>query len=141
MTHARAAGVLLLLSALAAPGCAKMSAARDKAEKAAGQFHDLFNQKRFVEIYGASSPEFQKAGERDGFVTLLEAIHRKLGPVKGASTSGWQVNATAGGTYVSLVQTTTFETGTGTETFRYVVRGDDAVLVGYDIHSTELMIR
>jgi len=40
-----------------------------------------------------------------------------------------------------LTQNTTFEQGTGTETFTFEMEGDKAVSVGYNINSKDLILK
>ncbi len=140
--HVRPPALLALAAGIAlAAGCSSMKAGREAADKAIAEFHERLDAGSFAEIYDAASPEFQKAGTRKGCVQYLEAVHRKLGKVRSSTNQGWQVRATTSGTFVAVTQDTTFETGRGIESFRFAVRDGSAVLVGYDINSTDLIVK
>ena len=138
---ARTPALLALAAALLAAGCSSMKAGREAADKAIAEFHERLDSGRLAEIYEAAAPELQRTTARDDFVRLLEAVHRKLGKVRDSTNQGWQVNATTAGTFVAMTQDTAFETGRGTESFRFAVRDGKAVLVAYNINSNDLIVR
>jgi hypothetical protein len=46
-----------------------------------------------------------------------------------------------GGSFTQLTMQTTFERGTGEESFVYKGSGDDQKLAGYHINSTDMMLK
>jgi hypothetical protein len=72
---------------------------------------------------------------------LFEAIRKKLGTVQQAKLSGWHVNATTGGTAVTLGYDVDFSEGKGTEQFVYNVTGDKALLFNYNVNSPLLITK
>jgi len=70
--------VLVVALSLAVVGC---SAGADEAgaEHAVSQFHELFNSGQYVDLFEHSSPDLKKQATQEGFLALLDAVHRKLG--------------------------------------------------------------
>ena len=68
-------------------------------------------------------------------------MHRKLGKVTQTANAGFNVNTFNLTTRVVLNQNTTFEQGNATEVFTFEMNGEKAVLVGYNINSTELILK
>ncbi|MCJ2177056.1 DUF4019 domain-containing protein [Novosphingobium album (ex Hu et al. 2023)] len=106
-----------------------------------GQFHAALDAGQWQGLWTNGDPELHKATTRDRFGKLLDAVHRKLGTVRGSKQVGWNAEATTGGTFLTLTMQTTFEKGTGTEQFVYR-KGDGGklTLMGYDIQSQEMML-
>jgi hypothetical protein len=114
---------------------------KDLADKQIPVFHQLFNEQRFQDIVTSADPDMVKASPASKVVELLQAVHRKLGLVKGTNNINWNVNTFNLETRVVLVQNTAFEQGTGTETFTYRIVGGKARLLGYNINSNDLIIK
>jgi len=68
-------------------------------------------------------------------------VQRKLGKVTQTTTVGFNVRTFNFTTTVDLTQNTTFEQGTGVETFEFEMAGGKAVLVGYHINSKDLILK
>ncbi len=139
MGRARAT-VLSALGVLAACNPMEMSRAHSAADDAVTGFHAQYNAGRFGEITSAVGDEFP-AGDRDKFEQLLAAVRRKLGNETSTKNQGWNVRSMNLRTNVQLVQATTFERGSGVETFAFVVSEGKARLVGYNINSQDLILR
>lgn len=102
-------------------------------------FHTELDAGQYDAIWMNASPDFRKVAKRADLEKLLAAIHKKLGAVKQSKQTGWKTNATTDGTFVTLQMDTTFEKGTGRETFLYIRKGKDLELEGYNINSTDMM--
>jgi hypothetical protein len=126
-------------AALALAGC---SATQDisVAEAAVTHFHQQLGEQKFAEIYAAGAAELKKATTEQQLTRLLAAIDRKLGPVKASQKGGWNVNWSGGGTTVTINYKTEFERGSGQERFVFRISGGKALLAGYHIDSTDLMV-
>jgi hypothetical protein len=122
-------------------GCGDTINGKAIAEPQVAAFHERLDAKRFDEIYADAADEFRAAGPRERVFALFAAIGRKLGKVKSASTSTWNVNTFNFTTTVVLAVDTEFERGTATETFTFRVSGEKASLVGYNINSLDMLIR
>jgi hypothetical protein len=111
------------------------------AEAAATQFHNQFNAGQFHEIYDQADEGFRKAASETDFVTLLEAVHRKLGTIGQSNSTGWFVNATPMGTMVTLTYDIEFSEGKGMERLVFHISDDKAQLYNYNINSPLLITR
>ncbi len=138
------ADLLILALLLAACGACSLPAltnGKGIGEAAVAQFHSRYNAGRYHEIYMEADEEFRKSATEEEFITLLEAIKRKLGTVAHAGPAGWNVNVTTAGTLVSLGYNVEFSEGKGTEQFAFRVRGDKAFLYNYNVNSNLLITK
>jgi hypothetical protein len=122
-------------------GCASLTKGKGAAESAVNRFHQQLNAEQYGEIYAQSDEKYRGAVKEADSNALFEAIHRKLGNVKNAAQSSWRVNATTGGTFVSLVYDTEFTEGRGVERFDFLVGGERATLINYNINSPLLITK
>ena len=132
--------IALIAACIALCACS-MSADTAAAEQAVRKFHEQLDAGRFDEIYAASADELKKATTQQDFVALLGAVHRKLGNVKAADNTGWNVNYHTAGTFVTLGYKTTFDGGDAQEQFVFRLQDKAALLVGYHINSTALIVK
>ena len=128
----------LLVAALLVAGC---SASQDVgvAQAEVEHFRQLMTEQQFGRIYSEGSDELEKATTEQAMVSLLSAVHRKLGAVKNSKENGWNVNYKPTGSSVTLRFKTQFEKGAGDETFVYRLSGKKALLAGYHINSNNLI--
>lgn len=130
--------IALLLVAVSSCSLAK---GKGIAEAAVVRFHDQFNAGKFHEIYSETDSEFKKATSEDEFVTLLEAVKRKLGTVGQTRPSGWGVNTTTMGTMATLTYDVDFSEGKGSEQFVFHISGNKATLYRYNVNSPLLITK
>lgn len=71
---------------------------------------------------------------------FLAAVHRKLGKVKASKQTGWRSNSTTDGAFTQLAMATTFERGTGQESFTFRTVAGHPTLVGYNLNSNDMML-
>ena len=114
---------------------------KSTAEPQIAIFHERLNSERYDEIYDTATEEYRKGGTREKMAQLFSAINRKLGTVKSSRIVNWRVNILNLTTYVVLVSETEFERGTATETFSFLISGDNAILHGYIIKSLDMMMQ
>ncbi len=134
--------LLLTLSiALFASGCGGMFKGKKAGEQSIAEFHKLYNDGKLGEIYSTAHSDFKSSTTEKQFLDLLGAVQRKLGKVTKTANAGFNVRSFNLTTTVVLTQTTTFEQGTGTETFTFLMDADKAVLVGWNINSNELVVK
>ena len=131
---------LLCLPLAVLLGCS-LSEDTARAEREILRFHEMLSGGLFEELYDGSSRELKQATSKDDFVALLDAVNRKLGQVRSASKLSRNVNYHTSGTFVTLMYETVFAEGEGTETFIYRLNGDEALLAGYRINSTDLILK
>jgi len=110
-------------------------------ERAVVQFHNQFNAGQYHEIYNQTDEGFRKGTSEADATALFEAVHRKLGTVKTATETDWRVNATSGGTVVSLTYDTEFTEGHAKEQFVLYLNGDNARIFHYNINSPLLITK
>ena len=138
--RARMSLVLVALLLTAASACS-LTRGKGIAEAAVVKFHDQFNAGQYHEIYEQADEAFKKSASEDEFVALLEAVHRKLGTVKQAHSSGWGINTTLAGTMATLRYDIDFSEGKGNEQFGFHISGDKAALYHYNVNSPLLIIK
>jgi len=132
--------VLVALLLTAASACS-LTKGKGIAEAAVVKFHDQFNAGQYHEIYEQADEAFKKSASEDEFVALLEAVHRKLGTVKQAHSSGWGINTTMAGTMATLSYDIDFSEGKGNEQFVFHISGDKGALYRYNVNSPLLIIK
>lgn len=138
VTPVKLTTIALLLVAVSSCSLAK---GKGIAEAAVVRFHDQFNAGKFHEIYSETDSEFKKATSEDEFVTLLEAVKRKLGTVGQTHPSGWGVNTTTMGTMATLTYNVDFSEGKGSEQFVFHISGNKATLYRYNVNSPLLITK
>jgi len=131
---------LVMLVAITAGACS-MSADTSLAEKQVPQFHALLDEGRTAEIYAQASEDLKKVATETDFVALLDAVHRKLGPVQKAERQTWSINYHTSGTFATLVYRIQYAGGEATETFVYRIRDGAGLLAGYHINSNALITK
>jgi len=131
---------MIFAAAAVVAGCS-MSTDTKVAERAVDTFHEMLNAGQSDAIYSASGDELKKAAKREEFVALLDAIHRKLGVTKSWTKKGWNVNYHTSGTFVTLNYSTIFDGGDAAEQFVYRLKDGKALLAGYHINSTALIVK
>ena len=94
-----------------------------------------------TDIRTAADSKFKSGTSEKEWSDLMGAVQRKLGKVTSTSNAGFNVRTFNLTTTVVLQQKTTFEQGSGNETFTFEMNGDKAVLVGYNIASKDLIIK
>ena len=134
--------LILLTTAFAVFNTAcSLTKGKEQAETAVQQFHQQFNRAQYQEIYQQGDDKFKQAVTEAEFTQLLEAVHRKLGTVENADSNGWRVNATTMGTVAMVAYETRFSEGKGSEQFSFLINGEQAKLLRYDVNSPLLITR
>jgi hypothetical protein len=133
--------VALIVTLFMFIACASLTKGKGAAESAVNRFHQQLNAEKYGEIYAQADDKFRGVVKEADSNALFEAIHRKLGNVKNAALSNWRVNATTGGTFVSLAYDTEFTEGRGMERFDFLVSGERASLINYNINSPLLITK
>jgi hypothetical protein len=121
---------LLLLVSATSVSCSlkSLTAGKQASERAVAQIHKQLDEERYGEIYTGAHEEFRKTSKEPDAIALFEAVHRKLGLLKVSNLSGFYVNATTGGTFVTLNYNTDFTEGSAAERFVFKMDGEKAVL-------------
>ena len=132
---------LVLLFATALFGCGGFTNGKPAAEKAVAHFHDLYNQGKLQDIWNQADPKFRSASTQPKYDDFMGAVQRKLGKVTSTSNTGWRVQSFNLKTMVFMSQKTIFENGEGAESFTFTLDGTNALLVGYNIQSMDLITK
>ena len=132
---------LALTLALVVCGCGGVFKGLKSAQQGVVDFHALYDDAKFSEIYKASHSKFQTAATDKDWADLIGAVQRKLGKVKASTQVRFNQNTFNLTTTVVLIQKTTFERGSGTETFNFQMDAEKAKLVGYNISSKDLILK
>jgi hypothetical protein len=125
---------------LVVAGCS-MSADTRVAEEAVARFHAMLDAAQFEAIYAESADDLKQVATQEKLIDLLEAVHRKLGPMKSSVKQTWNVNYHTSGTFITLIYATIFQGGDAHEQFVYRLQGADAKLAGYHINSDALLLK
>ena len=135
--------LILALATLCLVGlaCKTFTEGKPAAEAAVKEFHSMLDEGRFSEIYAASDQRLKDATSEEDMIKIFNVVHTKLGNVKESTQTTWRAGNFNLTTTVVLEQATTFENGKGTETFTFVIDGKKALLAGYFINSTDLMLK
>jgi hypothetical protein len=132
---------IVVLFAAALTGCGGFTQGKPAAERAVAHFHDLFNQGKLEGIWNQADPSFRNASTRKKYDDFMGAVQRKLGKVTSSSNAGWKVQSFNMKTRVLMNQNTVFDQGRGTESFTFALDGTNAVLMGYNIQSMDLITK
>lgn len=132
--------VSVIALALLATGC---GARKDLANSdvAVAKFHAQLDAGNFDQIYADSGQAMKSATTKDKLVSLLDAIHRKLGNVKSTNRQGFNINWGTIGKTVRVKYSTQFDSDTAAEEFVFLVNGNELQLVGYHINSDVLVTK
>jgi hypothetical protein len=130
------AGVILLG---ALTGCS-VGADTKLVEAEIASFHRQLDAGQFDAIYLDASSDMKRATTQAELVQLLSAIHRKLGAYSSGKSANWNDNVTTGGHFVTENYASQYARGSASENFVYRIEGQKAVLAGYHINSTALIV-
>lgn len=133
-------GLLSLGLALMAAACS-VSENTQLAEREVDRFHQQLTAGSVEELYAGSAEDFRKSGKKEEIIGFLDAVHRKLGPLKTTQMKSWKVNYHTSGRFVTLVYDSEYTGGTASEQFTFRIQGDRALLAGYHINSTALVVK
>ena len=113
--------------------------AEEKSKLAVEKFHQQLNAGQYQEIYQQGDDKFKESVTEAEFTQVLEAVRRKLGTFQKATFAGGNVNSGTIGTVATLAYESEFSEGKGTEQFSFLVSGEEAKLLRYDINSPAFM--
>jgi hypothetical protein len=132
-------GIIFLLVTL---GCSSMTKGRKAGEAGVEKFHKQFGDGQYSQIYSEANQKFKDVTSDAELNELLGAVHDKLGTVTKSTQTSWNVNATTGGTTVSLTYDVEYsKDAKGTEDFVFFVENDKASLLSFNIKSPQLVTR
>ena len=129
---------LIVALAAAAVAACSMPVDRKPAEDAVHKFHGLLDAGQFETIYTASGDDLKATSPRHEFVALLTEVHRKLGPTTLFRQKRWTIDYGMSNAMLTLDYATRYAAGEASERFVYLMHGEKAVLVDYQIRSSAL---
>jgi hypothetical protein len=130
-SRSRACGTALL--GLLAAACAPDASPARRAGAAVDEFHALYNQRSFRQIYASASDTLRKITPEETFVQGMTRVSRELGRVESAERTASTVVAGRKQSRVVLWYRTRFEKGTKAEMFSYVLDGRALRLERYEV--------
>ena len=126
---------ILLSSLMAAGSCSHGN--NQIAGRAVADFHAQYNAKQFATLYNAAHRDFKRSGSYANFNSLMHSLYVNLGKVQSSRNQYLKITGSEGET-LKLQQKTTFEKGSGFETFLLYIENGKAALAGYKISSRQL---
>jgi hypothetical protein len=132
---------LLCLVVTLLTGSCSMVKDSKTAEPAVEKFHQQFNAGDFAQIYADCGDQMKGVATEKQLTDLLDAVHRKLGTYQNSNEVSWHVDMGPLTNMVTLVYDTQFSEGKGTEHFVISVKGEVAKVEGYNINSTDLIVK
>lgn len=111
-----------------------------EADKAAAEFHALFDAEDYDKIFDTAHADFKAAQPKADSVIFLRSVREKLGTIKLTKRAGWQANSVNMKTNVVLTYETEFENGRGVETFTYRIDDGSTSLLGWHVNSSALIV-
>jgi len=128
-----------LVISMSLVGCQGFVNGKAYSETAIAQFHEHYNQSKFEEIWKGADPRFRDAGKRETYDQFMAKVRGKLGQVVKSSESGFNIQQLNMETICYITEATTFENGEGVEQFSFKINGNQALLVGYNVNSNDLI--
>jgi hypothetical protein len=109
-------------------------------DAAVQRFHQQLDAGQFEAIYDEAGEGFKAGDSREEVIKFLGAVHKKIGNSRKADWVNINVNTNTNGTFTRTSYTTTFDSGTATETFTWVKSGGNLKLYNYHIESRALIV-
>lgn len=126
--------LLAVLIGAALCGCSSQKNFQE-AERATDDFHMQMAKRNYGVIYDASGPAIRDTGSRDQFISMLRALHQRLGACGAPDRKGFNVNYNTGGTFVVMVYSRKCANSSLEERFDWRIEGGRASLHGYHYKS------
>jgi hypothetical protein len=131
--------IALFIGALILTSCNPVKSTAE-ADKAAAEFHALFDAEDYEKIFDAAHADFKASQPKVDTIDFLRSVREKLGTTKSTNRTRWQANSFNMKTNVVLTFETEFENGKGVETFTYRIADGSAVLLGWHVSSNALVV-
>lgn len=109
------------------------------AKEEINNFHYHYDAEEYGDIWEKSAPAMKKASNKKAFVEFLTGVRAALGEEKSSKQTGWNMQSTTDGSFVTITMQTEFERGSGVEVFTFKNVGDEPSLVGYNVNSDDMM--
>ena len=131
------AATIVALASLTLAACGGFEGINASTE-AIEEIHRRLDSGEHEAIWNAAHPDMRESKSKDEVLALLASVTSKLGKVESSRTTGTNLNKQVSVTTVTVERNTTFENGSGDETFRFLIEDGKALLTGYEISSKVL---
>ena len=134
-------GSLLLAQSMLITFCVscRTDESRTTGEKFGQHFHELFNEEQHQQIDRLFDEPYRGSVSAADNEALFAMLKQKMGDVTQSRLTDWEVNLSTFGRTVILQYTTRYANGSGDERFILGIRGQQVVLLNYDVKSPLLM--
>lgn len=103
------------------------------------RFHETYNTGNATALYEQTGQEFRDATTPEQMQELVARVIERMGAVTGTERANINIEPGQPESVTVVTMTTTFEKGTGTETFTFFGSGADARLVGWNVDSPNFL--
>lgn len=108
------------------------------ARYAAEDFHNLYNRGDYAAMYAHAGPEVRSSTTEAAFTSYEKDVRAKLGALKSADVSNYNLTYVFSGPQVRLDYKCRFEGGDAFESFEFAFDNGRAVFNGYRLDSPKL---
>lgn len=130
--------ILIGMAALLVAACNPV-ANMNRADEMIVEFHALYNDADIDGMWDYVGPEFRAVTTRQDFENFYQVIDQRLGAVESSTRQNFHVNSGTGGTTTTVVMTTEFSDGPGSETFTFLGKDEQMALIGWTVNADRLM--
>ena len=110
----------------------------DLARHTAEDFHERYNHQDYSGMYRHAGPAVRSSSTEAAFIKYEKDVRAKLGDLKSAEVTNYNLVYLFSGPQVRLDYKCTFANGTGSESFEIVFEKSKAVINGYRLDSPQL---
>lgn len=132
--------VIAAVSIVLSTSCGEFVGGTDKAQHGVDGFHAFYNARQFDTIYRGADGDFRASVTNAQLQRLLETSRTHLGKQLASTPVVISYQSFNLRSYVTASTVTTYEHGKGTETFVFSLSNGKAVLHGYNLDSTDLIL-
>lgn len=120
---------LLIAAALFGAGCKYQK----PAEQRVAEFHRLYNNRQFPEIYNAADERLRASMTAEQFFSYVDGVRRHMGMATNSVVLRMGQHISRGSNSISTTLETSFERGVMTERFVFNAAGENLLLLEYAI--------
>lgn len=110
------------------------------ARRTADDFHDRYNREDYSGMYGHAGPAVRSSSTEAAFIEYEKGVRAKLGNLKSAEVSNYNLVYLLSGPQVRLDYKCKFAKGDGVESFEIGFENGKAVINGYRLDSPQLEV-
>lgn len=110
-----------------------------RCDEAVNEFHGLFSAQQYQVSYKMFDDPYKRKVSVADHESFFAMLWQRLGAVKDAKRTGWQIFSQPGGTRISVQYETVFANGDGHEQFLFFLTDSKVILENYDLQSPLLV--